>query len=375
MTNERVKSVEIKPVRIGEKLIGPGQPCFIIAEAGVNHNGDVNRAMQLIDMAVAAKADAVKFQTFFADEIVTRDAERAPYQKKNMPEIKEQTQWEMLKALELPKESFAQLKTYCDEKGIMFFSTPYDIPSIDLLDEIGVSAFKVSSAWITNLPFLAHMAKKGKPIIFSRGMSYEDEINEAIQAMKTAGAKDKDLVLMHCHFNYPTDIKDVNLRVLATLRDKFHLPTGFSDHTPGINASLAAVALGAVAIEKHITLDKTLPGPDHVVSLDEPELNALVLGIRQVEQALGKADIDVTPREAPMRQVSRCSLAAAVDIKPGTVITAEMLKVIRPGTGIKPRHFNDLVGKITSQTIKAGTLIDAGAIKDLGKVVIGNKTQ
>lgn len=344
------------PVKIGKKLVGPNQPCFIIAEAGVNHNGDVKRALQLIDLAAEANVDVVKFQTFFADEIVTRDAERAPYQKKNMPEVKEQTQWQMLKKLELPLEAFDRLKKYSEKKGLIFLSTPYDIPSIDMLDKLGVSAFKVSSAWITNLPFLTHLAGKGKPIIFSRGMSYKNEIAEAIETMQAAG--NQDLILMHCHFNYPTDIADVNLRVLATLREKFGLPVGFSDHTPGINAALAAVALGAVSIEKHFTLDKNLPGPDHQASLDPQELISMVKGIREIELALGKPEISVTKNEAPMRKVSRTSLVSAVFISKGTVINESMIVIKRPGTGILPKDLNKVVGKTAKTDIKPGSLIN-----------------
>lgn len=352
--------MQLKTIKIGKKFIGPDQPCFIIAEAGVNHNGDVNRALELIDLAAKAGADVVKFQTFFAEEIVTRTAERAKYQKTNMPKV-EETQWEMLKKLELPKESFAKLKDYAEKKGIMFLSTPYDIPSIDMLDDLGVTAFKVSSAWITNLPFLTHMAGKGKPIIFSRGMAYENEISQAIKTMRSAGAK--DLILMHCHFNYPTDISDVNLRVLATLRDKFGLPTGFSDHTQGIAASLAAVALGAVAIEKHFTLDKNLPGPDHKASLAPDELITMIKGIRDVEKAMGKPKIDVTINEAPMRKVSRCSLVSAVNIPAGTVIRKKMIKIMRPGTGIMPKDLNKVIGKTVKTAILANTLIQWKQLK------------
>lgn len=346
---------KVMPVKIGNKLVGPGSPCLIIAEAGVNHNGDLNKAKKLIDIAVEAGADVVKFQTFFTENIVTRSAERAKYQKQNMPEI-EETQWEMLKKLELDKKSFSILKKYADSKGIMFLSTPYDEKSIDLLTDIGVKAFKVSSAWITNLPFLTYLAKKGLPIIFSRGMSQEVEIREAIKTMKQAGAK--DLILMHCHFNYPTDISDVNLRVLATLKDKFDLMTGFSDHTQGITAAIAAVALGAVVIEKHFTLDKNLPGPDHKASLEPQELKNMIKAIREVEKALGSNKITVSSREAPMRKVSRCSLVSAVDINKGAMITKKMIMIKRPGSGIIPKYLDKIIGKTAKINIKADKLIN-----------------
>lgn len=336
-------------------MIGPGQPCFIIAEAGVNHNGDIKLAKKLIDVAVSAGADAVKFQTFTTENIVTQSAARAKYQQQNMPSINE-TQWQMLKKLELNKQAFSVLKTYADSKRIMFFSTPYDEASIDLLMDLDIPAFKVSSAWITNLPFLKYLAKKAKPIIFSRGMAYETEISEAIRTMKDAGAK--DLILMHCHFNYPTAITDVNLRVLETLKKKFNLPVGFSDHTQGINASLTAAALGAVAIEKHFTLDKNLPGPDHKASLEPNELKTMIKSIREVEQALGKPEITVTLNEAPMRAVSRTSLVSAKNIKVGDKITAAMIAIKRPGTGIMPKDLNKVIGKIAKVSIKADTLIN-----------------
>lgn len=345
---------KIKPVKIGNRLVGPGQPCFIIAEAGVNHNGDLDRAKQLVDVAADAGADVVKFQTFFAENIVTRSADRAKYQKQNMPVI-EETQWQMLKKLELDKKSFSILKDYADSKGIMFLSTPYDEDSIDLLADIGVNAFKVSSAWITNLPFLRYLAIKGLPIIFSRGMSYESEIREAIKTMKQAG--NSQLILLHCHFNYPTNMEDANLRVLNTLKDKFNLPVGFSDHTLGINTALAAAALGAVVIEKHFTLDKNLPGPDHKASLEPKQLKNMIKGIREVEKALGSDKITVSPNEAPMREVSRTSLVSAIDIKAGDIITEAMLAIKRPGSGIMPKDFDKIIGKTAKTDIKADSLI------------------
>lgn len=347
-------------VKIGKNLVGPGQPCFIIAEAGVNHNGDIKKAKALIDVAANSGADAVKFQTFFADKIVTRSASRAKYQKQNMPDVSE-TQWQMLKKLELDSRVFAVLKKYAESKGILFLSTPYDEASIDLLEGLDVPAFKVSSAWITHLPFLQYLAKKGRPIIFSRGMADTKEIGQAIATMKKAGAK--KLILLHCHFNYPTLIGDANLRMMQTLRNKFHLPVGFSDHTQGINAALAAVALGAVVIEKHFTLDRTLPGPDHKASLEPEELEQMVQGIRQVEQALGKPEITVTKNEAPMRKVSRCSLVSAVFIPKGTIISESMIAIKRPGTGIMPKDLNKVVGKTAKADIKPGSLISWRQIK------------
>jgi len=356
-------------------MVGPEQPTYIIAEAGVNHNGDVGRAKELIDLAAEAGADVIKFQTFSAENIVTRSADRAKYQKKNMPKIDE-TQWQMLKKLELDKKAFLQLKKYADSKGILFLSTPYDEGSIDLLFDIGVAAFKVSSAWITNLPFLRHMAKKGLPIIFSRGMSYKDEVEEAIQTLKEAG--NDQLILLHCHFNYPTDFKDINLNMIKTIKNEFGLVTGFSDHTLGITAPIAAVALGAQVIEKHFTLDKSLPGPDHKASLNPDELKAMIKGIREVEQALGTAKITVTKNETPMRKVSRTSLVSVTNIKAGTVITEKMVGIKRPGTGIRPRHYEDIIGKTVIVDIPADSVIEVNAVKglsDIKDLKVGNKTQ
>jgi N-acetylneuraminate synthase/N,N'-diacetyllegionaminate synthase len=364
---------KVKSIKIGRQMVGPEQPTYIIAEAGVNHNGDVGRAKELIDLAAKAGADVVKFQTFFAENIVTRKADRAKYQKANMPGVDE-TQWQMLKKLELDKKAFLQLRKYADSKGILFLSTPYDEDSIDLLFDIGVAAFKVSSAWITNLPFLRHMAKKGLPIIFSRGMSYQDEIEEAIKTLKEAG--NDQLILLHCHFNYPTDFKDINLNMIKTIKNEFGLVTGFSDHTPGITAPIAAVALGADVIEKHFTLDKSLPGPDHKASLDPDELKAMIKGIREVEQALGTAKITVTENEAPMREVSRTSLVSTTDIKAGTMITKKMVAIKRPGTGIRPRHFKDVIGRKTTEDIPADTVIELKVVEglsDIKDLKVGNK--
>jgi len=363
----------IKLIKVGNKKVGPNQPCFVIAEAGVNHNGNVDQAKQLIDVAVEAGADVVKFQTFFADKIVTKAADRAKYQKKNIGG--QETQWQMLKKLELDKKAFSSLKKYAESKGIMFLSTPYDKDSVDLLKDIGVAAFKVSSADITNHPLLEYMAKKGLPIIFSRGMSYKEEIKEAIEVMKSSG--NQDLILLHCHFNYPTDIADTNLRMIATLKKEFGLVTGYSDHTPGIEAAMAAVALGAEVIEKHFTLDKNLAGPDHKASLEPDELKIMIKGIRDIERALGSRRITVTKNEAPMREVSRKSLVSVRKIKKGVKITPVMVAVKRPGTGIGPKHFKDLIGKTARKEIPADTIIDPDAISrlDVKSLTIGNKAK
>lgn len=362
-----------KIIKIGNKRMGYRRPCLIIAEAGVNHNGSFTKAKKLIDMAVNSGADIVKFQTFKTEKIVIRTAARAKYQEKNMPDTKE-TQSEMLKKLELKNTDFKKLKDYAQTKKIIFLSTPYDFESIDFLDSIGVPAFKVSSAWITNLPFLKYLAKKRKPIIFSRGMSNEDEIIEAIKTMKGAG--NNKLILLHCHFNYPTDGADANLKVIKTLKEKFKLPVGFSDHTLGIEASLAAVALGAKVIEKHFTLDKTMKGPDHKASLEPNEFEKMVQAIRLVEKFLGSNKIKITKHEAPMRQVSRTSIVSLDSISAGEKLTDKNIGIKRPGTGIQPKHFHELLGKKVKISIPADKIIKPKWIYNINtikKLTVGNK--
>ena len=264
-------------LKIGDKLIGEEEPCFIIAEAGVNHNGSVELAKKLIDAAKDAGADAVKFQTFKAESVVVKDAQKAEYQKETTGEG---SQYEMIKKLELTEEDFRELADYAKEKDIMFLSSPFDKESVDLLNELDVPAFKVGSGEITNLPLLRYIAKKEKPIILSTGMSTLGEIEEALDVIRSEGVE--DIILLHCVSNYPARIEDVNLRALGTLKQAFKLPVGFSDHTLGITAPIAAVALGACVIEKHFTLDRNLPGPDHKASLEPEELKEMAKAIREV---------------------------------------------------------------------------------------------
>jgi len=263
--------------KIGDKLIGEEEPCFIIAEAGVNHNGSIELAKKLIDAAKDAGADAVKFQTFKTENVVVKDAQKAEYQKETTGEG---SQYEMIKKLELTEEDFRELADYAKEKDIMFLSSPFDKESVDLLNELDVPAFKVGSGEITNLPLLRYIAKKEKPIILSTGMSTLGEIEEALDVIRSEGVE--DIILLHCVSNYPARIEDVNLRALGTLKQAFKLPVGFSDHTLGITAPIAAVALGACVIEKHFTLDRNLPGPDHKASLEPEELKEMAKAIREV---------------------------------------------------------------------------------------------
>jgi len=340
-------------IRIGEKLIGEGKPCFIVAEAGVNHNGDIHLAKELIDAAKNAGADAVKFQAFKAEKIATMYAEKADYQTRNAG--KDKSQLAMLKKLELDEKDIGELYNYAQKNNIIFLSSAFDRESIDLLNDLGVSAFKIASGEITNLPLLKYVAKKKKPIILSTGMSTLDEIEQAVKVIRENGTK--DIVLLHCVTSYPARKEDVNLRAIETLRRKFKLPVGFSDHTLGVTIPIAAAALGAVLIEKHFTLDKSLPGPDHKASLEPNELAEMVAAIRDVEKALGNGVRRLTEEEREIRKKVRRSIVAKEEILKGTVITESMLDFKRPGTGIEPKHLDRVIGRRTKKDIMPDELI------------------
>ncbi len=340
-------------VKIGDRLIGEGQPCFIIAEAGVNHNGDVNIARKLIDVAREAGADAVKFQTFTAEEVVTPGAEKAGYQKETTSP--EESQLDMIKKLELSEKDFEDLFNYARKKGIIFLSSPFDKGSADLLDRLGLPAFKIASGEINNFPFLKYVAAKGKPMILSTGMSTLKEVAEAVDVIRNEGIE--EIVLLHCVSCYPARIEDTNLRVMETLRQAFDLPVGLSDHSLGIIVPIAAVVLGACVIEKHFTLDKNLPGPDHRASLEPGELKEMVRAIRDVEKALGDGVKQPTAEEEEVKKVARRSIIARVDISEGVIITQDMLVLRRPGTGIEPKNLDKVVGKKAKRKIKSGELI------------------
>ncbi len=355
---DRMVGREVAPVRIGARLVGPGQPCFIIAEAGVNHNGSLDLALKLIDAAVEAGADAVKFQTFRADRLVTKDAPKADYQKVGTPSS--ESQFDMLRALELSEDAHRALKARSEARGILFLSTPFDRQSADLLSALGVSAYKLPSGEITNLPLLSHVAAKGKPIILSTGMASLPEVNDAVGTLRAAGCD--DMILLHCVSNYPASPADVNLRAMATMRDAFGLPVGYSDHTPGDEVSLAAVALGACVIEKHFTLDRNLPGPDHKASLEPHELEALVGRLRNVEASLGDGRKEPAPAEAATAAVARKSLVAARPIPAGTPISLDMLDAKRPGTGIPPSRSGEVAGRTAKVDIAEDAVLDWGML-------------
>ena len=342
-----------KAVRIGKSLIGPGYPVFVIAEAGVNHNGDLGLATQLIDVAISAGANAVKFQTFNAEAIAATDAPKADYQlATTMPG---QSQLEMLRKLELSRDAHFTLKAYCDEQGITFLSTPFDQPSVDLLEVLGVPAYKVSSGDLTNLPLIDHVSRKGKPIIISTGMSTLEEVGTAVKTAQNAGCN--ELILLHCVSNYPATPDEVNLRAMRTMEQEFGVSVGFSDHTKGIAISLAAVALGAVIIEKHFTLDRNLPGPDHQASLEPMELATLVKDIRSVEHSLGDGRKKPTLAELETAKVARRSIMAGTSLKAGTVLQRDLLVLKRPGTGLPPSMVDSLIGRRIRIDIPAGTMI------------------
>jgi N-acetylneuraminate synthase len=343
----------MQEVQIANKLVGPQQLVFVIAEAGVNHNGDLKAARDLIDVAVSAGVDAVKFQTFRADLLATPDAPKAEYQLQTTGTA--ESQLEMLRGLELSTDAHRELQAYCRERGIIFLSTPFDEEAVDLLDELGVPAFKISSGDLTNSPLLEYVAGKGKPVILSTGMAEISELIEAVSILNSAGCENP--ILLHCVSNYPAEPAEANLRAMQTMRAAFNLPVGFSDHTEGIDVSLAAVALGACVIEKHFTLDRTLPGPDHRASLEPAELRQLVQSIRRIESALGTGRKAPAASEVEIAKVARRSLFAGTDIAAGATLKREMVILRRPGTGISPAQLNTLLGRRTVRKIASGTLL------------------
>ena len=339
--------------RIGERPLGPEAPCFVIAEAGINHNGSPDLARQLVDLAHEAGADAVKFQTFQAERLVSPDAPKARYQIANTNGA--ESQLEMLKSCQLSYEDFTGLFDYCRHKGIVFLSTPFDAASLDFLVELGVPALKIGSGEVTNLPLLAQAARTGLPVILSTGMSNLAEVEAAVRTLR-AGGCDR-LAVLHCTSNYPAKPADANLRAMDTLAETFGVPVGYSDHTEGIAVSLASVALGAKVLEKHFTLDRSLPGPDHLASVGPEELKALVAGVRIVEQSLGSGSKEPCKSEDNTREVARRSLFTARDLAAGAVLRPEDLIALRPGTGIPPTEMESVCGRQAVRDLAAGTML------------------
>jgi N-acetylneuraminate synthase len=345
-------------ITVAGRTLGPGLPCFIIAEAGVNHNGSLELAIRLVDAAAEAGADAVKFQTFQADRLVTAQAPRAEYQRRNTGTGG--SQLELLRALELGPETHRQLQAHCRSRGILFLSSPFGEASADLLEALDVPLFKVPSGELTNHPFLTHLARKGRPLILSTGMASLGEVESALGVIQAAGAP--PVALLQCVSCYPASARDANLRAMDTLAAAFQVPVGYSDHTEGIAVSLAAVARGACILEKHITLDRRLPGPDQQVSIDPPELAALVAGIRTVEAALGDGRKRPAPAEQEAMAVARKSLVAAAALPAGTVLGPTHFAVKRPGTGLPPAMLTFLVGRRLRRAVAEGDLL---ALDDL----------
>jgi len=329
---------------------------FIIAEAGVNHNGSIEIAKKLIDVAVDAGVDAVKFQTFKAEKLVSKDAQKAAYQKENMSSS-DNSQFAMLKKLELDIETHHELIAYCKSKNIMFLSTPFDHESIDMLNDLGLEIFKIPSGEITNLPYLKHIGSLNKEVILSTGMADIGEIEDALDVLINAGTKKEAITVLHANTMYPTPMEDVNLNAMVTIGNTFDVAFGYSDHTLGIEVDIAAVAMGATVIEKHFTLDKTMEGPDHKASLEPDELKSMVKAIRNIEVALGSKIKKPTPSEKPNIEIARKSIVAQKAIKKGEKFSEENLTVKRPGTGISPMRWDEIVGTIAQKDYKADELI------------------
>lgn len=330
---------------------------FIIAEAGVNHNGSLEMAFQLIDVAVAAGADAVKFQTFKAEKVIAVNAPKAGYQKDTTGA--DESQLEMIKKLELDETAHRRLFQYCQHKGIQFMSSPFDLESIDLLSRLGLETFKIPSGEITNLPYLRKIAALKKRLILSTGMASLGEIKDALDVLAESGTPLGDITVLHCNTDYPTPFEDVNLRAMQTIRNAFPgITVGYSDHTIGIEVPIAAVAVGASVIEKHFTLDRNLPGPDHRASLEPPELSAMISDIRNIEKTLGTGIKKPSLSELKNKPVARKSIVAALPIKKGETFTDRNITVKRPGTGITPMRWDEMIGRKAGRDYKADEMID-----------------
>ena len=328
---------------------------FIIAEAGVNHNGSLDLAKQLIDVAVDSGADAVKFQTFKAENLVSKNAEKADYQKQTTNAS--ESQFDMIKKLELDVGTHQQLIAYCQDKNIMFLSTPFDHDSIELLSNLGLKIFKIPSGEITNLPYLRHIGSLGKQIVLSTGMSNLEEVEDALNILINAGTSKDNITVLHANTMYPTPMEDVNLNAMLTIQKELGVSVGYSDHTLGIEVDIAAVAIGASVIEKHFTLDKTMDGPDHKASLEPKELKAMVSAIRNIEKALGGDEKKPSPSESVNIEVVRKSIVANQNIKKGDFLTNENITVKRPGSGISPMQWDEVIGTSASKDYNADELI------------------
>lgn len=330
-------------IEIQSRKIGDGHPVFFIAEAGVNHNGSIELAFQLVDKAFESGADAVKFQTFKAEKLNTKHAPKSSYHIETTGDDKEQSWFELLKTQELDREDHRRIIKYCNKKGIIFLSTPYDKDSADLLDELGVPAFKLASTDTSNLPLLRHVARKNKPMIISSAMCTMEEVTAAVETIRSEQLE--KIVVLQCTGNYPSKLEDSNLNVMSSYREILNCLVGYSDHTFELINPVASVALGASVYEKHFTIDKSLPGPDHRMSLSPDELKMTIEAVKQTQVALGSSCKVVLPSEEENRKKLRKSLVTAVDIVKGTNITAEMICIKRPGNGISPAKLQEIIGK------------------------------
>jgi N,N'-diacetyllegionaminate synthase len=329
---------------------------LIIAEAGVNHNGDIDVAYKLIDEAVAVGADVIKFQSFTADAIVTRSAKKAEYQSSNLQD--DENQYEMLKRLEISESDHYDLKDYCIKKNITFLSTAFDLKSAELLNKLGLELFKIPSGEITNLPYLKYLGSLKKQIILSTGLSTLSEVGDALNILRSAGTSKESIHVLHCTSEYPAPKEEVNLKAMLTIRDTFNIGFGYSDHTQGIEVPVAAVALGAQIIEKHFTLDKNLPGPDHSASLEPLEFKAMVQAIRNIELALGDGIKDVSASELKNKDVVRKSIVASKNVSKGDLFSEDNLTAKRPGTGISPMRWDEIIGMVASHDFQKDDLIE-----------------
>ena len=328
---------------------------FIIAEAGVNHNGSIELAKKLIDVASDAGVDAVKFQTFKAKNLVSKNAKKAAYQKETTDAS--ESQFDMLKKLELDVNTHHELITYCQSKNIMFLSTPFDHDSIELLVELGLEIFKVPSGEITNLPYLRQIGSLNKRVILSTGMANIGEIEDALDVLIEAGTLKDEITVLHANTMYPTPMEDVNLRAMVTIGNTFDIAYGYSDHTLGIEVDIAAVAMGATCIEKHFTLDKMMEGPDHKASLEPDELKAMVRGIRNIELALGSSVKKPSPSETPNMAIARKSIVAGCSIEKGDTLTEDNLDIKRPNGGINPMRWDEVIGTVARKDYAVDELI------------------
>ncbi|WP_352418294.1 N-acetylneuraminate synthase [Proteiniborus sp.] len=327
---------------------------FIIAEAGVNHNGSIELAKQLIDEASEAGVDAVKFQSFKAEKLVTKNAKKAEYQQ--ITTSNNESQFEMIKKLELDYGRHRELIDYCHSKNIVFLSSPFDIESVELLNKLGLETFKIPSGEITNLPYLKKIGSLKKKVILSTGMSTLGDIEGALEILRSSGTT--EITVLHCNTEYPTPMEDVNLLAMKTIKDAFKVEVGYSDHTLGIEVPIAAAALGATVIEKHFTLDKTMEGPDHKASLEPEELRKMVRCIRNIEQALGNGAKKLTESESKNKNIARKSIVAGRSIKKGEILSEENLAVKRPGYGISPMRWDKILGRKAKRDFLEDELIE-----------------